>query len=139
MVEQYVQDAVDTALIWCETWNHVEATDLDVVLSSMLRDAIASLRRFVFTHNGQKRRMFSIMQEAKCELKVQRRMCEQAVLGMTGQPAARIVRQGFPSLSDSQLVDAFTFAVLGAVGLMENNRAESDERIVDLLLTLCTG
>ena len=34
MVDQCVQDAVDTALIWCETWNHVEETDVATVLPS---------------------------------------------------------------------------------------------------------
>ncbi|MBR3326736.1 MAG: TetR family transcriptional regulator [Atopobiaceae bacterium] len=139
VVDLYVQDAVDTALIWCETWNHVEETDVATVLPSMLCDAIMTLRRFVFTHNGQRRRMFSIMQEAGCEMQAQKRMCEQVVLGVAGQPAARIMRQGFPRLSDKNYIDAFTFAVLGAVGLMENGRADDDGRIVDLLRALCVG
>lgn len=131
-VESYIQDAVDSARLWCDTWSVPASEQNQDLPYEALVDAVATVRRFVYSADGKKRSMFQVLDELGCRHDIFVRMCSTIIRSLGNHPTAQRLGRQCTNVVDSQSEFAFMFVVLGAIGLMEGKDV-SNEQIVDLL------
>lgn len=139
LIDSYVQDAVETTRLWCDTWAD-EARDGKGVLSrEAIADLVASIRRFVFSCDGSRRSMFAVLNEMNQRQIVFSRMCTESLRAVADNPTLRACANTFPQFAACDRELLFKFVVLGVIGLMEGADARDDWQIVDVLMMSATA
>lgn len=134
LIDSYVQDGVDTARLWCDSWC-ANVKDGDAVLSrEAVADIVASLRRFVFTADGSRRSMFAVLNEIDQRKRVFSRICNEILREVQDSVVEVMWTNTFPhfAVCDSEIM--LKFMMLGLIGLLEDTDVRDDFKIVDALL-----
>ncbi len=133
-MDSYVQDGVETARLWCDTWGADIQDENSVFSRDAVADVVASIRRYVFSADGSRRSMFDVLNEMDQRKKVFSRICGEVVRDTEGSPVAKAWENTFPhfSVCDSEMMLKFMF--LGLIGLLEDSDVRDDYKIVDALL-----
>lgn len=133
----YVQDAMETVRLWCDEWETKEGScdDLGERLSrEAITDAVASMRRFLFKQNGERRPMFAVLDEMGEKRRFMRLTSELVYQAVAESKLAGRVHALFPRLSDEEGPMALKLVLMGVMGVMEGSNARDDAHIVDLLV-----
>ena len=132
VIESYVQDAVETARLWCETWDDPNSDDEDMLPREAYVDAVAAVRRFMCTSTGEPRPMFDVLIESKRYKEFFSRACASMVGELGSYGAARKVGAAFDLTRRGRGKDALEFFLAGTIVVIESGGI-TDEEVVDLL------
>lgn len=135
----YVEDAIDTIMLWCDDQVSSGAVDrpMDGTLrTEAIRGLIGSIRRFVFTNNGEYRPMFTVLAETSNKSKVMANVCDGVRQKLENHPAAGFAQTLLPALANDPNGDILKFFAFGVVGLMDIQSFQNDEPIVALITNL---
>lgn len=132
LIESYVQDAVETARLWCDTWDDPNASDEDVLPREAYIDAVASVRRFLHDSSGVRRPMHDLLREANRDLEFFSRACAAMTSELGSHGTAKRLIATFIRIGNNRVKEALEFYLAGVVGVIESSNI-TDEEIVDLL------
>ena len=132
LLASYIQDAVETARLWCDTWKDATLDERTPLSRDALVDAIAAIRRFVFYATGDRRSMFAVLNEIGRRQEVFSRMCSAIMNELESHQTAKRLAATFDQYEAYQAKSAFMLYLLGIIGLIECSRC-SDEEVASLL------
>ena len=132
VLESYVHDAVETARLWCDTWDDPDVNDDTPLSREAIMDAVAAVRRFVFSAVGTRRSMFAVLNEMDVRQEVFSRMCKSIINELGSSHAAKRLNATFSWFDETTTENAFMFCILGIIGIIECNNS-SDDEVVDML------
>ncbi len=131
LVDSYIQDAVESARLWCEAWDDPSASDEDPLPREAYVDAVASVRRYMHTSTGEHRPMFRVLEGANYLQEFLSRVCVTMIneLGSCGT-AKRLVAT-FNRIGKGKEKHLLEFYLAGVMGVIESSDI-TDEGVVDL-------
>lgn len=132
LLESYILDAVETAQLWCDAWDDPSVDENTPLPREAIADAIAAVRRFVFSAEGSRRSMFAVLNEVGARQEVFARICRAIVSELGSTHTAKRLGATFSQFDDTLSERSFMFCLLGVIGLIECNNA-TDEELVDVL------
>ncbi len=144
VIGSYVQDALDATLLWCETWDPVvetynrasawEGMQNSGQLDRIVMDIVASIRRFIFTNDGDCRPMYNVINELGMRTTFLSQVCKGMANQYMDRPSFQLFVNNYVRLNTEQVGDLLKFLISGTITLMEAGRGRDDLSIARLLL-----
>ena len=132
LVESYIQDAVETARLWCETWDDPNADDEDPLPREAYVDAVASVRRFIRNSDGRRRPMFNVLLETQRYQEFFSRVCSSLVSELGSCGVARRLGATFDRTGRGRGKEVLEFYLAGTIAVIESGGI-TDDGVVSLL------
>lgn len=138
VLDSFVQDAVDTTQLWCETWADGLSKSDDATIREAFLDAIVSIRRFVFKIDGAQRPIFGVLAESGQKERVLAHLFEGVTAAIVSSASSEAICRIFPNVRVEDRKATVTCFITAAVFLMELDSRMDDGDILRIFSNALT-